>query len=284
MGTTNIGFRISDSWISFPGTYAATEIPLSIKHPPLPSKTTCQPLLLSSTFGTHHYAEMHSASFVSIFLALMLPSAFAANAFLASTLGSHMVLQRGVSSSVYGWSSVPSSTVTVTMGTSTYSATSSPSPSAAGGFFWQVALPAMAASLVGTDIQISSNAGEAATLSDVLFGDVFFCSGQSNMQFAMPGVLDAEQQIARADNYSAIRIFDVGQDMNQPQSVNPLDDLFSLRRGWTVSSLLSPCCTPLANAPHATHAPSGWKRCCRQQRRLDVLLQRSMLAHCSRNI
>ena len=182
---------------------------------------------------------MHSASFVSIFLALMLPSAFAANAFLASTLGSHMVLQRGVSSSVYGWSSVASSTVTVTMGTSTYSATSSPSPSAAGGFFWQVALPSMAASLVGTDIQISSNAGEAATLSDVLFGDVFFCSGQSNMQFAMPGVLDAEQQIARADNYSAIRIFDVGQDMNQPQSVNPLDDLFSLRRGWTVSSFLS---------------------------------------------
>ncbi len=100
----------------------------------------------------------------------------------------------------------------------------------------------MAASLLGTDIHISSTAGEAATLSDVLFGDVFFCSGQSNMQFAMPGVLDAEQQIARADNYSAIRIFDVGQDMNQPQSVNPLDDLFSLRRGWTVCPFQ--CCPP----------------------------------------
>ena len=177
---------------------------------------------------------MRSAIFVSIFLVLALDCTFAANAFLASTLGSHMVLQRGVSTSVYGWSSVASSTVTVTMGSSSYSATSSASPSAAGGFFWQVPLPAMAASLLGTDIHISSTAGEAAALSDVLFGDVFFCSGQSNMQFAMPGVLDAQQQIARADNYSAIRIFDVGQDMNQPQSVNPLDDLFSLRRGWTV--------------------------------------------------
>jgi hypothetical protein len=202
---------------------------------------------------------MHIDTIVAIFLALTLPCAFAANAFLASTLGSHMVLQRGVSSSVYGWSSVASSTVTVTMENATYSATSSTSPSAAGGFFWQVALPAIAASLVGTDIHISSSAGEAATLSDVLFGDVFFCSGQSNMQFAMPGVLDAEQQIARADNYSAIRIFDVGQDMNQPQSVNPLDDLFSLRRGWTVNPSLPLCLTPACKYLALCSCPSRWE-------------------------
>ena len=193
----------------------------------------------------------------AIALALFsLPAAIAGNAFVASTLGSHMVLQRGVSSSVYGWSSQASSTVTVIFEASTYSATSSSSPSAAGGFFWQVALPSANASLVGTDIAISSTAGEAATLADVLFGDVFFCSGQSNMQFAMPGVLDAQQQIARADNYSAIRIFDVGQDMTQPQSLQPLDDLFSLRRGWTVSHCL--CFAPAA-CPSRLHAPS--RRC-----------------------
>jgi sialate O-acetylesterase len=207
---------------------------------------------------------MRSAIFVSTFLLLTLPCAFAANAFIASTLGSHMVLQRGVSTSVYGWSSCASCAVTVTMGNSTYSATSSASPSAAGGFFWQVPLPAVAASLLGIDIHISSAAGEAATLSDVLFGDVFFCSGQSNMQFAMPGVLDAQQQIARADNYSAIRIFDVGQDMNQPQSVNPLDDLFSLRRGWTVSRLLPLCCTLACKC--TSHPLVDWKRRCYQQR------------------
>jgi hypothetical protein len=193
---------------------------------------------------------MRTAIVVFISLVLTLPCAFAANAFIASTLGSHMVLQRGVSSSIYGWSSVSSSTITVAIDHSTYSTTSSSAPSAAGGFFWQVALPAVAESLLGIDIHINSTAGEAATLSDVLFGDVFFCSGQSNMQFAMPGVLDAEQQITRADNYSAIRIFDVGQDTNQPQSGQPLDDLFSLRRGWTVCLLLPICCTqslPLAS-------------------------------------
>ena len=161
----------------------------SFLQPPLLHKAKdSHPSTSSSAFGSctlpysNSYTEMRSAIFVSIFLVLALHCTFAANSFLASTLGSHMVLQRGVSTSVYGWSSVASSTVTVTMGTSIYSATSSASPSAAGGFFWQVPLPAMSASLLGTDIHISSTAGEAAALSDVLFGDVFFCSGQSRQQ------------------------------------------------------------------------------------------------------
>ncbi len=48
-------------------------------------------------------------------------------------------------------------------------------------------------------------------LSDVLVGEVWVCSGQSNMAMSVSGTLDAEAAVAKAQagNYPALRLFKV---------------------------------------------------------------------------
>ncbi|WP_053975936.1 sialate O-acetylesterase [Mangrovimonas xylaniphaga] len=66
-------------------------------------------------------------------------------------------------------------------------------------------------------------------IKNILVGEVWICSGQSNMEFAVSGVTNAEQEMNDAD-YPQIRQFLVTQDMSaQPKS--------HLKQGnWTVSN------------------------------------------------
>ncbi|OMP31649.1 sialate O-acetylesterase [Mangrovimonas sp. DI 80] len=66
-------------------------------------------------------------------------------------------------------------------------------------------------------------------IKNILVGEVWICSGQSNMEFAVSGVTYAEQEMNDAD-YPQIRQFLVAQDMSaQPKS--------HLKQGnWTVSN------------------------------------------------
>lgn len=58
------------------------------------------------------------------------------------------------------------------------------------------------------EMSIASN-NEKATLSNLLIGDVWFCSGQSNMQFSMKEVTDSTKEVATA-SYPNIRIMNAG--------------------------------------------------------------------------
>ncbi|MBO9582762.1 MAG: hypothetical protein J7574_01245 [Flavobacterium sp.] len=58
------------------------------------------------------------------------------------------------------------------------------------------------------------------TIKNVLVGEVWICSGQSNMEFQVSKTINAEKEIADA-NYSMIRHFGVAQDL----SGTPKDDL-----------------------------------------------------------
>lgn len=70
-------------------------------------------------------------------------------------------------------------------------------------------------------------------MDNVLFGDVYLCGGQSNMQFAVPGISNASEEAARADNYPLIRLFTVGQGTTSP---TPLEDLNTVKQGWSVAN------------------------------------------------
>ena len=50
---------------------------------------------------------------------------------------------------------------------------------------WRALLPATAASFDEHNITATNSAGVVLTLSGVLFGDVWVCSGQSNMQYPL---------------------------------------------------------------------------------------------------
>lgn len=88
---------------------------------------------------------------------LSLASAGVQTGFVAKTLGSNMVLQRDVSASIYGYSLVAGSTVSVVFNGETFETVSSAVVSNAGGFYWQVDLPPTAGGFTQYDIAISSS-------------------------------------------------------------------------------------------------------------------------------
>ncbi|XP_033740495.1 sialate O-acetylesterase-like isoform X2 [Pecten maximus] len=78
-------------------------------------------------------------------------------------------------------------------------------------------------------------AGEI-TLTDVLFGDVWICSGQSNMEFTVRMGNNATEEIQDANNYPHIRVFTVNQ---RAGSSTPLSDFTiknSIKQYWSVAS------------------------------------------------
>ena len=66
-----------------------------------------------------------------------------------------------------------------------------------------------------------SGSGETVVLDDILIGDVWLCSGQSNMQYSMKNVKDSATEIAAA-NYPNIRLLNVGLNFS-----NDLEEDFS---------------------------------------------------------
>ncbi len=82
--------------------------------------------------------------------------------------------------------------------------------------------------------------GESRTLKNVLVGEVWICSGQSNMEMGVGMSKDAKQEIAAA-NFPQIRLFTVVNKHNEPA---PLDDCKGNCR-WAE-------CSP------ATLASGGW--------------------------
>ena len=72
--------------------------------------------------------------------------------------------------------------------------------------------------------------GKKLQLKNVMVGEVWFCSGQSNMEMPVAGwgkVMNYEQEITEA-NYPSIRLFQVKKNT----SVIPLSDMESTMGGW----------------------------------------------------
>ncbi|KAK3746757.1 hypothetical protein QZH41_013585, partial [Actinostola sp. cb2023] len=73
------------------------------------------------------------------------------------------------------------------------------------------------------------------TLNNVLFGDVWICSGQSNMQFSIAQVINMSEAVKEAENYPNIRLFTAFQ----VQSDIPLYELSVVQQPWSVASSAS---------------------------------------------
>jgi sialate O-acetylesterase len=103
----------------------------------------------------------------------------------------HMVLQRDLPLPVWGRAQ-PGATITVELDGSQASAT------ADGEGRWRATLPAHA---VGGPFVLSVRAGEEALqCADVLLGDVWICSGQSNMEMGVLSCLDGQAEATAADH------------------------------------------------------------------------------------
>ncbi|MBQ6087419.1 MAG: sialate O-acetylesterase [Bacteroidales bacterium] len=116
-----------------------------------------------------------------IVLALAISGAFwtGAKVTLPSFISDNMVLQQNTEAALWGWTD---SGRKVTVTTSWTSGKFVISPDRDGK--WMVKIPTPSA---GGPYSISFTDGEAVTISNILIGEVWFCSGQSNMQMPVGG-------------------------------------------------------------------------------------------------
>ena len=82
---------------------------------------------------------------------------------------------------------------------------------------WKVTLPTQEAGYTAT-IRIENNSSKV-TFSNVIYGDIWLCGGQSNMEWYVEGADNPEQEIKNA-NYSNIRLFDVPRNLASQPAVD----------------------------------------------------------------
>lgn len=111
---------------------------------------------------------------------------------LASAFGSHMVFQRETEAPVWGWAA-PGESVQVT---ASWGKEGTCQAGADGSWKLKLATPQAGGPYTVT-VKGKANSVE---LVDVLVGEVWLCSGQSNMGMTVSGVNRAEEEIAAADH------------------------------------------------------------------------------------
>jgi sialate O-acetylesterase len=147
-----------------------------------------------------------------------------------------MVLQRAPQKAIVWGFGDPGVLTTLTMDSKTYTTvSSSKSANELGETIWSVTLDPV--SDEGPfDIHVSQPLANGTlvtiTIHDVLFGDVWVCSGQSNMQFTVDMSFNGSQEIANAGNFSKIRLLTVSLI---PAAV-PVEELLGINQNWSVAS------------------------------------------------
>ena len=152
----------------------------------------------------------HALLFGLVVLAPAVRAQTATNVRLPRLVADHMVLQRDRPVGVWGWAD-PGGRVTVRLAGASASATVGADRT------WRAELPAMGA---GGPYTMTVDGARTTTVRDVLVGEVWLASGQSNMEFPLRRVDGAEAEVAAAQ-YPEIRLFSVPYRW----ALTPQDDL-----------------------------------------------------------
>ncbi len=135
---------------------------------------------------------------IAILIALLSISLAQADVRLPGFFSDHMVLQRDQPNFIWGWAE-PGEAVTVHFHGGTFETTADASGA------WSVHVPAAG---LGAPQELVVKGKNTITVNDILMGDVWVCSGQSNMGWPVGKSKDGEKEIAAA-NYPALRYFQV---------------------------------------------------------------------------
>ncbi len=131
---------------------------------------------------------------------------------LPSLIGDHMVVQQGKPIRLWGWADAGEQ---ITASFSDASATATTDKAG----HWQLTLPARAASTVPQALTITGT--NSIVVQDVLVGEVWLCSGQSNMEWPLTKTNHGPKEIPVAER-PQIRLFDVSQHIKK---ATPQDDV-----------------------------------------------------------
>jgi len=140
-------------------------------------------------------------SFITILFSTLFISPVFAQLKVSKLFSDHAVLQRDQAIKVWGWVDNGSS-VTIFFNEKEYTARSDKQGK------WMVTIPAMKAG--GPYEMTITNSAETISLKDILIGDVWICSGQSNMEWTVINSDNATTEIEQAEDKS-IRHFKIPQ-------------------------------------------------------------------------
>jgi len=133
-----------------------------------------------------------------------------ANVKPAKIFGTNMVLQAGIENTIWGWAD-KNEKVSIAMNGKEIKTRADKNGK------WVVKLPLMEYGGPYTMILSGKN---QVQFTNVMIGEVWVCSGQSNMDFPVSGVLNTKEEIANA-NFPKIRLFTVPKNASQ----KPFPDL-----------------------------------------------------------
>jgi hypothetical protein len=145
-------------------------------------------------FGRH----LAAAAVAALATVMVTPTAAAFS--VAPYFDSHAVIQADAPAPVFGTSSA-GDVVTVTLNGNKYTGAADANGA------WTVVLPSTPASTSAVTLSITSAQGASATLTDVLFGDVYVIAGEGNVLMTASSIWNASSVIASADAYASIRLF-----------------------------------------------------------------------------
>ena len=167
----------------------------------------------------------------------------------ASSFGDHAVLQQAPAQAVV-WGFAPAAlgvTLTLAGGGLSSKLYGHLEPFNATAYTWRVSLPPIGADHKPYSITIEQAGAPSATLRDVLFGEVWVCSGQSNMAFLVENAFGGADLVQDANNHPEIRLFttrkltagsplqELGQDTNEGGWVRGVELPWSIASNVSIS-------------------------------------------------
>ncbi len=157
---------------------------------------------------------MKSRKLLSLFIlsSFILLQSAKADVKLPRIFSSNMVLQQGIEIPVWGWAD-KGERVSVKLNNKSVRTKTDANGN------WMVKLPVQE---YGGPYTLTIQGKNTIVFDNVMIGEVWICSGQSNMQFQVSQAINADQEIADA-NYSQIRLFQVPLEVAQ----FPKDDISS---------------------------------------------------------
>jgi sialate O-acetylesterase len=141
---------------------------------------------------------------------------------MARLFSDNMVLQCDKEIKVWGWAD-PNENVTVEFAGLTSSTTANTDSGR-----WQVTLSPVEA---GGPYELKAQGSSTVVVKNVLVGEVWVCSGQSNMNWSLKNCINATQEQSEAD-FPEIRYFSI----KQQGAAEPAEDIDSWQAFWTVCS------------------------------------------------
>lgn len=137
--------------------------------------------------------------FAGIFCAMT--SSLVAQIKLPKLIADGMILQRDMPINIWGWAA-PSETVNINFKNKDYTVKTDTDGN------WKLELPAMS---TGGPFSMTLKASNTITIDDIMLGDVWLCSGQSNMELPMSRVSPKYPEEIDSANNPDIRYFEVPQ-------------------------------------------------------------------------